>query len=130
MKQDWSNRTILIVEDDEISFKYLDLVFSRRSNVNIIWAVNGQLAVDYCRLYKHIDLVLTDIQLPVIDGIEAIKQIRAFRPKLPIIVQTASVFNEEYEKCFEAGCDDYVTKPINIDNLLSKIDDLFKPVAA
>jgi two-component system cell cycle response regulator DivK len=130
MKQDWSNRTILIVEDDEISFKYLDLVLSRRSKVNIIWAVNGQLAVDYCKLYAHIDLVLTDIQLPVIDGIEVIKQIRAFRPKLPIIVQTANVYNEECERCFEAGCDDYVTKPINIDILLFKIESLFKPVAA
>ena len=130
MTQDWSNRTILIAEDDEISFKYLDLVLFRKSNVTIIWAIDGQMAVDYCKLYEYIDLVLMDIQLPVMDGIEAIRQIRAFKPDLPIIVQTANTFGEEWEQCFEAGCDDYVTKPVNIEDLLVRIDSLLKPVTA
>ena len=62
---DLTNKTILIAEDDEISFKFLDLVLSRKTKVNIIWAINGQMAVDFCRIYNHIDLVLMDIQLPV-----------------------------------------------------------------
>jgi two-component system cell cycle response regulator DivK len=129
MDQDWSNRTILVAEDDEISFKFLNLVLTRKLNVNVIWAINGQIAVDYCRLYGHIDLVLMDLQLPVVDGIEAIKIIKSFRPEIPIIVQTANAFNEEWERCFEAGCDDYINKPVNVQELLYRIENLMNPVA-
>jgi len=125
---DWSNKTILIAEDDEISFKFLNLILSRKTNVNIIWAINGQMAVDYCKTYEHIDLVLMDLQLPVLTGIEAIKQIKAFKPSLPIIVQTANAFNDEWEKCFKAGCNDYITKPVNLLNMICKIEDHLYPV--
>ena len=125
---DLTNKTILIAEDDEISFKFLDLVLSKKTQVSIIWAINGQMAVDFCRMYNHIDLVLMDIQLPVIDGVEAIKQIKEFKPNLPIIVQTAHAFNEEWDRCFQAGCDDYITKPINLQDLLYRIENLLSPV--
>jgi CheY-like chemotaxis protein len=130
MTQDWTNKTILIAEDDEISFKFLNLILTRKMNVNVIWAINGQLAIDYCRLYDHIDLVLMDLQLPVIDGIGAIKQIKSFKPELPIMVQTANAFNEDWERCFEAGCDDYINKPVNVQELLNRIENLLKPVTA
>src|SRR5512145_1620706 len=113
MSTDWSNKTILIAEDDEISYKYLNLILSRKTGVNILWAINGQMAVDFCKQYNHIDLVLMDLQLPIIDGIEAIKQIKEFKPALPIVVHTANAFGEECEKCFAAGCDEYITKPAN-----------------
>jgi len=125
---DLSNRTILIAEDDEISFKFLDLVLTRKTGVNIIWAVNGQMAVDFCRMYEHIDLVLMDLQLPVLDGIEAIRQIKSFKPDLPVIVQTANAYNAEWEKSFQAGCDDYISKPINLHDLMHKIENLIFPV--
>ena len=128
MMIDLSNRTILIAEDDEISYKFMDLILTRKTNANIIWAINGQMAVDFCRMYNHIDLVLMDIQLPVIDGIEAIKQIKSFKPGLPIIVQTANAFNAEWEKCFKAGCDDYISKPINLQDLMLKIENLLFPI--
>jgi two-component system cell cycle response regulator DivK len=125
---DLSSHTILIAEDDEISFKFLDLVLTRKTGVNIIWAINGQMAVDFCRNYEHIDLVLMDLQLPVLDGIEAIKQIKAFKPALPIIVQTANAFNDEWEKCLQAGCDDYITKPVNLQDMMFRIENLLNPV--
>jgi two-component system cell cycle response regulator DivK len=128
MLQDWSNRTILIAEDDEVSFKYLDLILSRKTRVNILWASNGQMAVDFCRHYKHIDLVLMDIQLPVIDGIEAVRQIRSFNPAVPIIVHTANAYGEDCDRCFEAGCNDFLTKPANFQQLLYKIDNLLVPI--
>jgi CheY-like chemotaxis protein len=86
------------------------------------------MAVDFCRQYDHIDLVLMDIQLPVIDGIEAIRQIKAFKPSMPIIVHTANAFGEESEHCFQAGCDDFITKPVNHQQLFIKIDNLLDPV--
>jgi CheY-like chemotaxis protein len=127
--KDWSNKTILIAEDDEISYKYLNLILTRKTRVNILWAINGQIAVDFCRQYNHIDLVLMDLQLPILDGIEALKQIKVFKPSLPIVVHTANAYGEECEKCIEAGCDEYVTKPANFMQLLHKIENLLSPVS-
>lgn len=127
--KDWSNKTILIAEDDEISYKYLNLILTRKTRVNILWAINGQMAIDFCRQNNHIDLVLMDLQLPVLDGIEAIKQIKGFKPSLPIVVHTANAYGEECEKCFEAGCDEYITKPANFQQLLYKIENLLSPVS-
>ena len=124
MTTDWSNYTILIAEDDEISFKFLDLVLTKKTGVNIIWAINGQMAIDFCKLYDHIDLILMDVQLPIIDGVEAIRQIKTFKPHIPIIVQTANAFNDEWEKCFEAGCDEYINKPVNLPDLFLRIENL------
>jgi CheY-like chemotaxis protein len=128
MLKDWSTKTILIAEDDEISYKYLNLILTRKTQVNILWAINGQMAVDFCRQYNHIDLVLMDLQLPVIDGIEAIKQIKSFKPALPIVVHTANAYGNECEKCFDAGCDEYITKPANFEQLVYKIESFLSPV--
>jgi two-component system, cell cycle response regulator DivK len=127
MEYNWKDRTVLVAEDDEMSFRYIELVLSRKTSINIIWAINGQQAVEYCHLYSHIDLVLTDLQLPVFDGLEVIKRIRKFKPDLPIIVQTANAMNDEYEKCMKAGSDGYVTKPINLIELFSRMDHLLNP---
>jgi CheY-like chemotaxis protein len=129
MLKDWSNKTILIAEDDEISYKYLNLILSRKTGVNILWAINGQLAVDFCMQYPHIDLVLMDLQLPVIDGIEALKKIKSFKPLLPIVVHTANAYGNECEKCFEAGADEYITKPANFQQLLYKLENLLTLVS-
>jgi len=130
MLPDWSNKTILIAEDDEISYKYLNLILTRKTHVNVLWAINGQLAIDFCRQYKHIDLVLMDLQLPIVDGMEAIRQIKAFKPNLPIVVHTANAYGDECEKCYEAGCDEYITKPANFQHLLYKIESLLAPVSS
>ena len=130
MLTNWSNKTILIAEDDEINYKYLSLLLSRKTGINILWAINGQIAIDFCRQYEHIDIVLMDLQLPVVDGLEAIREIKAFRSGLPIIVHTANAYGDECEKCFKAGCDEYITKPASFDQLLYKIDNLLTPVHA
>lgn len=117
----WKGRTFLIVEDDKVSFKFLEGVF-KKTGVNIIHADNGLKAIECCKAYPDLDIVLMDIQLPEMSGLDATKVITSFRKDLPIIAQTANAMSEDKEKCLEVGCVDYVSKPINIHILFNKID--------
>jgi signal transduction histidine kinase len=116
----WSDRTFLIVEDDKVSYKFLESVFSR-TDAKIYHAENGLKAVELCTLHPEIDVVLMDIQLPEMNGLDATRLIKQFRKELPIIAQTANSSSEDKEKCLEAGCIDYLSKPINIKLLFGKI---------
>ncbi|GEM_PF-1600535 len=116
----WEAYTILIADDELNNFKLLEEIF-RSSKANLIWAKNGAEAVEICKLNGQIDLILMDILMPITDGIAATKQIREFNNKIPIIVQTALSESNTKSKSFEAGCDDYVSKPINRKELLSTV---------
>ncbi len=118
---DWSDRSFLIVEDDKVSFKFLEGVF-RKTGATILHAENGLRAIEYCRTKPEIDIVLMDIQLPEMSGLDATRIIQSLRKNLPIIAQTANAMSEDKERCLEVGCVDYVSKPINIGVLFSKID--------
>jgi len=118
---DWKNRSFLIVEDDKVSFKFLEGVF-RKTGATILHAENGLRAIEFCRTKPEIDIVLMDIQLPEMSGLDATRIIKALRKDLPIIAQTANAMSEDKERCLEVGCVDYVSKPINIGILFSKID--------
>ncbi|MBE0647791.1 MAG: response regulator, partial [Bacteroidales bacterium] len=87
----------------------------------LIWAKDGQTAVDYCKDDPTIDLVLMDIQLPKLTGFEATPLIKKVRPNLPVIAQTAYTMSGEEQKCYEAGCDDYMAKPIIPGDLIQKV---------
>lgn len=128
MEYNWQNYTVLVTEDDEISFRYIELVLSRKTNINIIWAINGKQAVEYCEIYDYIDVVLMDLQLPEMNGYEATKQIKENKPELPVIIQTANTFNDEQGKCKEAGCDGFVSKPIDLAVLFNIINKCLKTV--
>ncbi len=119
-------RTILIVEDDEMSFEYLVSVLNVL-NINVIRARNGEESVALCKENTNIDLILMDINMPIMDGYTATKEIKEFRPKLPIIAQTAHAIAGDYEKAIDAGCDDYISKPIKKEDLLKKIDFFMNP---
>jgi CheY-like chemotaxis protein len=122
--------TVLVVEDDAMSYKFLEIVLSKKTGINIVWAIDGRQALEYCQIYKHIDIILTDLQLPVIDGRELIRQIKLTNPQIPIIVQSANALNDEIEKCTKLGCDVYLTKPINSDLLIKHLEALLRPVAS
>lgn len=117
----WQGKTFLVAEDDKFSFKFLETLLKQQS-ASVIHADNGRKAVEMCRLHGNVDLVLMDIQMPDMNGYEATTLIRQSFPDLPVIAQTANALNEEREKCFAAGCTDFVTKPINSRELYSKID--------
>ena len=110
------NLKVLVAEDQEINFIYVEEVLSEL-NCTILHALNGQEAVDICKDNDDIDLVLMDIKMPVMDGYTAAQLIKAFRPSLPIIAQTAYALEKEVEK-YSKVFDDYITKPITTEKLL------------
>ena len=117
---DWSDKTILIAEDEEDNYTFL-AVLLKVTGARIIWAKNGLEAVTLCRKHSGIDLVLMDVKLPVLDGMEATRQIKEIRPTLPVIVQTAYAMAADEEQCLKCGCDAYMSKPIKIEPLFSLI---------
>ena len=116
----WPDKTILIAEDEEFNFFLIHELLSG-TNAKVIRAKNGKEAIETCQKNNSIDLVLMDIKMPEIDGYEAAKIIKSFRPKLPIIAQTAYAMSEDRSKALKAGCDDYISKPLNKNRLLSMI---------
>ena len=103
---------MLIVEDDEISYSLLSRIVQKISK-EILHAITGVQAVESCRNNPDLDLVLMDIRMPMMNGLEATQQIRQFNKDVIIIAQTAYGFSGDCEKAMEAGCNDYISKPIN-----------------
>jgi len=115
---------ILIAEDDENSEKLISLIvkdFSRE----LLKVRTGNEAIEICRTNSDTDLILMDIQMPEMDGYEATRQIRQFNKDVIIIAQTAYGLSGDREKAIEAGCNDYITKPIKKVELLSIISKNF-----
>jgi hypothetical protein len=111
---------ILIAEDDWVSFLYLSRVLAQ-PGISIIHALNGLEAVEIVEKINDLDLILLDIRMPVMDGIEAITQIKKIRPDVPIIVQTAYAFGEEKRRVLEIGCDEYLEKPYKAEKIIKLV---------
>ena len=107
---------ILIVEDDDTSEFLLSMIVKQYSNENL-YARTGLETVEICRNNPDIDLILMDIQMPEMNGYLITKEIRKFNKSVIIIAQTAYAFKDDREKALEAGCNDYISKPINKDLL-------------
>lgn len=120
LKYKFYDKRILIVEDIKVNHMLIDRIL-RKTRADVMWAMDGQKAVDLVRENDDIDIVLLDIRLPVKNGYEAAREIRQIRKDLPIIAQTAYVMEDEKDKVLEVGCDDLITKPLRKNVLLEKI---------
>jgi two-component system cell cycle response regulator DivK len=119
----WQNRVVLITEDEEVNFFYLKTIF-RKTEAQILRAKNGKEAIEIIeRLGGNIDLVLMDLNMPVMDGYEAMRIIKSQHPEIPIIAQTAYTLTEDRHKCIQAGFNDYIAKPINRAALFRLVND-------
>ncbi|MBK7171884.1 MAG: cache domain-containing protein [Bacteroidales bacterium] len=116
----WKNKKILIAEDIDQNYILMEAVL-KFTQVTLLHAPNGQVAIDLVKEHSDIDLILMDIQLPVKTGYEAIQEILQIYPELPIISFTAYALPREKEKSLEAGCVDFLNKPIKPDQLLNVI---------
>jgi two-component system cell cycle response regulator DivK len=115
---------ILIAEDVESNFLYLKAVLSKL-NATIYWAKNGIEAVEICE-NNSVDLVFMDLQMPEMNGYEATEILKKKFPTLPIVAQTAFAMSDDREKALDAGCDDYLAKPIKSKDLLSVVEKFIK----
>ena len=111
-----NNLKILIADDDEASNQLMAVSFKEFAD-EIITVFTGKEAIEECKINPNIDLILMDIQMPVINGYEATRQIRAFNKEVIIIAQTAFALSGDREKSIAAGCNDYISKPLRKDEL-------------
>ena len=113
---------LLLVEDNEMNRDMLSRRLKRQGHV-VVCAMDGEQAVKMAASETPA-LILMDMSLPVLDGWEATKRIKASTPNMPIIALTAHAMEGDEKKAREAGCDDYDTKPIELERLLGKIQKL------
>jgi PAS domain S-box-containing protein len=111
--------TVLIVEDEEINWLYLHEILKK--SVKTLNAVTGAQAIEYVKRHPEIQIVLMDIKLPDINGLELTKIIKQINNKITVIAQTAFALSGDREKALEAGCSDYITKPVRREDLLNLI---------
>ncbi|MEA3317440.1 MAG: response regulator, partial [Bacteroidota bacterium] len=116
---DWKDVKILIADDEITNIKVLKAMLAR-TNANIAVVENGQDAVDYCSKNK-VDLVLMDIKMPVLNGIDATKLIKQENPDMKIIIQTAYFYANEKQDCVNAGSCDFIYKPVSPKDLIKTI---------
>lgn len=116
----WRDKTIMIVEDVRTNHMLIDRIL-RKTSAKLLWAMDGEKAVEMAKDNENIDLILMDIRLPKMNGYDATREIRKFRKEVPIIAQTAYVMPEEKGKVLSVGCNDLLTKPLKKNTLLAKV---------
>ncbi len=123
--------TILIAEDEEVNYFYIEALCKEINDIdiNLVHAINGRQAVDICLKNQDIDLVLMDIKMPLMNGIEATKKVKAVLPDLPVIAQTAYSSPENQKEALLAGCDSFISKPINKETLFRLIRNIHQQFA-
>jgi signal transduction histidine kinase len=120
----WKNKLILVAEDEHTNYKFIEKAL-QKTNISLLWAKNGLETLELIKKNKNIDLVLMDIRMPLMDGYEATKKIKEINKDIPIIAQTAFALKDEKEQIIKAGCNDYISKPFAIHELLSLIGKYF-----
>lgn len=121
----WSDYTVLIAEDEDTNYVYLQTALSK-TNINVIRAKNGKEAVELVRTNPYIDAILMDIKMPEMNGLEATRSIKSFRKDIPVIAQTAFAMDEDRRNCEAIGCDDFLAKPIRYKILIEALGKFLK----
>jgi len=121
----WEDKTILVVDDTKMNFVVLKTQL-RKTKADVLWMENGYEAVQYVKNKNKVDLILMDIRMPVMDGIEASRTIKEINPNIPVIIQTASVMGSAFEEISISNCDDTIFKPIDANKLMDKMANQFE----
>ena len=119
-----NGKTILIAEDNTINFLLLKKIVESKGHF-VIRAINGQEAIALCVENLDIDLVFMDIKMPILNGFQSFEQIKALKPNLPVIAQTACSSFEDKDKIIQCGFSDYITKPFDKQKVYEVLDIAF-----
>jgi len=112
-------KRILVAEDNDSNYMLMKYIL--KNHYDFFRAVNGQEAVSMA-LSEHPDLILMDIKMPLMDGLEATRQIKAQLPDMPIIALTANAFFSDRQMALAAGCDEFLSKPVNAEVCIQTIE--------
>lgn len=121
----WEGKKLLIAEDEELNYKLFFEMF-KPTGINLIRAENGKVALDIYREKKDFDIIILDLKMPEMDGIQVFKKIRKENKKIPILAVTAFGMEEEKQKCEAIGFNKYFSKPVNKSDLFNAIDHYLK----
>lgn len=124
IRKEYTMFNILVVEDDENLRKLITAVL-RRSRYNVLQAGDGKTALDIVES-NHVDMMICDIMLPLMDGYELTHEVRSINKEMPILIVTARETLEDKRRGFAVGTDDYMVKPINMDEMLMRISALLR----
>jgi signal transduction histidine kinase/FixJ family two-component response regulator len=127
-----AGRKVLVVEDNPTNRKVIEALLSKQG-VQVICAEDGQVALDILQAGHDFEAVLMDCQMPVMDGLAATIALRKMesdqgRAHLPVIALTAGAFDEDRKACLDAGMDDYLSKPVNVDDLVATLKKWCQPM--
>ena len=114
------NKRIFVVDDDLPSFQLIEELLSRHK-VFLKHFTNGKDLMKYIRKEVLPDMIIMDIQLPGIDGLELTKQVKALESSIPVIAYTSYAMAGDKERCLQSGCDEYVSKPIDLDAFMETV---------
>lgn len=115
---------ILIADDESLNYLYYREILDENT-YDIIYAENGIDAISaFKENHDKVNLILMDMKMPDMDGFTATAEIRKFDTNIPIIAQTAYAYRDDYQKALDAGCNDYISKPIHEEELNEKIKKL------
>ena len=120
LKTDNKQQKILIAENEEFAAKYLKIIL-KDQDYELLFATDGQEAIDIFKKFNDIVLILMDIKMPVLNGYDAVKEIKKLNCEVKIIAQTSYALPGDKEKILSSGFDDYLSKPVDKDQLLSKM---------
>ena len=121
----FQNTHILIAEDEETSIMLFKTIFKKEKN-KITFVPNGRECINFIKKHPETDIILLDIKMPDMNGYEAAKSIRGFNKDVIIIAQTAYGMADDRKKALDAGCNEYITKPIKKDELLGMMQQLIE----
>ena len=128
-KYKWHDKLVLLVEDDPSSLLLLQTILSH-TGAKLLVAEDGETAIELVRENNDIDMVLMDIRLTGISGLQATERIKKIAPDITVIAQTACAVLGDMDMCLRAGCNAYITKPLHTDTLLETMDYYFKRAVA
>jgi CheY-like chemotaxis protein len=117
---------VVVAEDDDSNYKYLEIVL-KKASFKVLRSKNGIETVEICRTVPNISILLTDMKMPDMDGVESTRRIRQILPDLPVIALSGLISSEDESAARLAGCNEYIVKPVSKSKLLDTINKLLPP---